>query len=159
MRNPFLNKAISAYATANSAVPPLVAVVRLYERAMVHLHAARDAAAQGRFEAHHEAVNRAVMIFAGLDSILIFDKYEDVAQTLRRFYHRLIVQAGSAASRRDPVAACDSLIRQLSFMLKAWQAIAAERGVASTVAGASAKGPHASVVGRTMDHAHGGLSA
>lgn len=159
MRNPFLNKAISAYATANSAVPPLVAVVRLYERAMTHLHAARDAAAAGRFEAHHEAVNRAAMIFAGLDSILIFDKYEDVATTLRQFYRRLIVQAGAAASRRDPVAACDSLISQLSFMLKAWQAIAAERGGAPTVAGASAKGPQASVVGRTMDHAHGGISA
>ncbi|MBP2230929.1 flagellar protein FliS [Azospirillum agricola] len=159
MRNPFLNKAISAYTTANSAVPPLVAVVRLYERAMAHLYAARAAAAAGRFEAHHDAVNRAVMIFAGLDSILIFDKYEDVATTLRQFYRRLIVQAGAAASRRDPVAACDSLISQLSFMLKAWQSIAAERGEASSVAGATAKGPHASVVGRTMDHAHGGISA
>ncbi len=159
MRNPFLNKAISAYATANSAVPPLVAVVRLYERAMTHLHVAREAAAKGRFEEHHSAVNRAIMILAGLDSILIFDKYEDVATTLRQFYRRLIVQAGAAASRRDPVAACDSLISQLSFMLKAWQAIAAERGGAPTVAGASAKGPQASVVGRTMDHAHGGLSA
>ena len=84
--------------------------------------------------------------------------HEDVALTLRRFYHRLIAQAGAAASRKDPVAACDSLIRQTSFMLKAWQAIAAERGGPSTVVGATAKGPHASVVGRTMDHAHGGLS-
>ncbi|PWC32974.1 flagellar export chaperone FliS [Azospirillum sp. TSO35-2] len=159
MRNAAYSKALSAYATANSAVPPLVAVVRLYERAMTHLHAARDAAAARRFEAHHAAIERAVMVFAGLDSILVFDKNEDIAWTLRRFYHRLIVQAGAAASRKDPVAACESVIRQTAFMLKAWQAIAAERGGPSTVVGATAKGPHASVVGRTMDHAHGGISA
>ncbi|RJF83251.1 flagellar protein FliS [Azospirillum cavernae] len=159
MRNPFLNRAISAYATANAVVPPLVAVVRLYERAVTHLHAARDAAAAGRFEAHHNAVKRTVMILAGLDSILVFDKNSDVAMTLREFYRRLIAQAGGAASRRDPVAACDSLISQLSLMLRTWQAIAAERGEADNVAGASAKGSPASVVGRTMDHAHGGLTA
>ncbi|CAO3408583.1 flagellar export chaperone FliS [Azospirillum largimobile] len=159
MRNSAYSKALNAYAVANSTVPPLVAVVRLYERAMIHLHAARDAAAARRFDDHHAAIQRAVMVFAGLDSILIFDKYEDIAWTLRRFYRRLIAQAGAAASRKDPVAACESLIGQTSFMLKAWQAIAAERGGPSTVVGAPAKGPHASVVGRTMDHAHGGLSA
>lgn len=159
MRNSPYSKAVSAYAVANSAVPPLVAVVRLYERAMTHLHAARDAAAIRRFDLHHAAIQRTIMIFAGLDSILVFDKNHDVAETLRVFYERLIVQAGAAASRKDPVAACESLIRQTSFMLKAWQAIAAERGGPSTIAGATAKGPHASVVGRTMDHARVGFTA
>ena len=158
MRNSAYSKALNAYAVANSAVPPLMAVVRLYERAMTHLHTARDAAAEHRFEAHHDAIRNAIMVFAGLDSILVFDKNEDVALTLRRLYRRLIAQAGAAASRKDPVAACDSLIRQTSFMLKSWQAIAAERGGPCTVVGATVKGPHASVVGRTMDHAHGGLS-
>ncbi|MFD1624150.1 flagellar export chaperone FliS [Azospirillum griseum] len=159
MRNPSLSKAVSAYAVANSAVPPLVAVVRLYERAMTHLHTARDAAAQRRFDQHHAAIQRAILIFSGLDSILVFDKNQDVARTLRAYYQRLIVQAGAAASRKNPVAACDSLIRQTSFMLKTWQTIAAERGGSSNTVGASAKGSPASVVGRTMDHVHGGLTA
>ncbi|WP_454019716.1 flagellar export chaperone FliS [Azospirillum sp. Marseille-Q6669] len=158
MRNPTLTKALSAYASANSAaLPPVVAVVRLYETATAHLHQARDAARDGRFDAHFQAMDRAITILLGLDSILKLDKGGDVAATLRRFYRSLVRQAGLAAARRDPVAATEAIIRQLSFMTKAWQTIAAERGVVPSPTGASAKGSHASVIGRSMDHARGGL--
>ncbi|WP_029009302.1 flagellar export chaperone FliS [Azospirillum halopraeferens] len=153
-----LTRALAAYATANStAIPPLVAVVRLYERALTHFHLARDAAREGRFDAHHNAVDRAVIILAGLDSILDPVKGGDVARTLRDFYRSLIRQAGIAAARRDPVAATEAIIGQLAVMAKAWQTIAAERGGSNASTGAPAKGPHASGIGRSMDHARGGM--
>jgi flagellar protein FliS len=157
MRNPTLARALSAYATANTAaIPPLVAVLRLYEKAMAHLHQARDAAREGRFDAHFNAIDRAITILLGLDSILNLDKGGDVARTLRRFYRSLVGQAGLAAARRDPVAATEAVIRQLSSMLRAWQSIAAERGMEPSTIGPPVKGPQAPMIGRSMDHAHGG---
>lgn len=159
MRNPAMSKAMSAYATANSAaLPPLTAVVRLYETALAQLHLARDAARDKRFDAHFHAIDRAVTILLGLDSILKMEQGGEVAKGLRQFYRSVVLRAGFAASQKNPVAATESVISQVTIMTRAWQAIAAERGVASSSIGASAKGPHASTIGRSMDHAHGNLS-
>ncbi|NYZ16171.1 flagellar protein FliS [Azospirillum sp. RWY-5-1] len=159
MRNPYVNKALAAYAIADSAVPPLVAVVRLYEKALTHLHLAREAARERRFDMHFKHVERTILILSGLDSILDMDKGKDVAATLRGFYRSLIRQAGTMTAKRDPVAATDAVIRQLAIMAKTWQSIAAERGMVPTSTGAPAKGPHASVIGRSGDHAHGRILA
>ncbi|MGQ9365017.1 flagellar export chaperone FliS [Azospirillum sp. ST 5-10] len=167
MPNHTLTKAMSAYAAANSMVPPLIAVARLYERAMTHLHMAREAARAGWFEDHFRGVERAITIMAALDSVLDMEKGGEVAQVLRRFYRILMVQAGLAAARKDPVAATDAVIRQLEPMAKAWQSIAAQRGPLSTAAerggvsdasGARAKGSHTAAVGRPNDHEHGGAT-
>lgn len=148
-----MSKAISAYATTNSMVPPVVAVVRLYEKAMVHLHLARDAARERKFDRHFNEMRRATAIFVGLDGVLDDNVGGDVAITLHAFYRSLIAQAGLAAARKDPVAATEAIIRQLSFMLTTWRTIAAERGVGSDTKGASAKEPHASALRTQSDHA------
>jgi Flagellin-specific chaperone FliS len=153
MTYPRMNKAISAYATTSSMVPPLVAVVRLYEKAMVHLHLARDAARDRKFDKHFNEINRAIAIFVGLSGVLNDKLGGEVAATLRSFYRSLIAQAGLAAARRDPVAATDAIIRQVSDMLTAWRSIAAERGMDSSILGASAKEPHASAFRTQTDHA------
>lgn len=153
MSYPRFTKAISAYAAAGSLLTPLAAVVRLFETASVHLHLARDAAREGKYQEHFNQINRAMMIFAGLDGVLNDKITEDVTISLRRFYRTVIVQCGLAASRRDPAAATQAIIDQVSTMVTAWRTIAAERGVTSYTNGASAKEPHASALGRPTEHA------
>lgn len=162
--SPMMRKSLAAYAVASSQLPPLIAVVRLYEKALVLVRQARVAAAERRYDQHWRNVERATAILAGLDSLLDMQKGGETAQVLRRFYRNMINRLGTASSRKDPVRAMDVAIVQMTAMTKTWQAIAsgqngsspgAESGRNGVTFGASAKESHASVIGRSMDHAHG----
>lgn len=161
--SPMMRKSFAAYAVASSQLPPLIAVVRLYEKALVLAHQARDAAAACRYDEHLRHVERATAILAGLDSLLDMQKGGETAQVLRGFYRLMINRLGTASARKNPVRAMDAAIVQMAVMTRTWQAIArqdtpspgAESGRNGVAFGASAKESHASVIGRSMDHAHG----
>lgn len=162
--SPMMRRSLAAYAMAGSQLPPLIAVVRLYEKALVLSHQARSAAMEKHYDQHWEHIQRAIAILAGLDSLLDMKKGGEVAQVLREFYRFTIRCLGSASTRRDPVRAMDVAIIRIAAMTKAWQAIAAEQGSAAPTAerggtgviiGASAKESHASAIGRSKDHVHG----
>ncbi|MBV5336394.1 flagellar protein FliS [bacterium] len=164
--SPMMRKTLAAYAAAGGQLPPLVAVVRLHEKALVHAHQARAAAAERRYDQHWRSVERATAILAGLDSLLDMAKGGEVAQVLRGFHRMTIHRLGAASARKDPVKAMDVVIVQMTIMARTWRAIAAEQGKAGSDAesgrsgvafGASAKESHASVIGRSMDHAHGSV--
>ena len=162
--NPMMRKSLAAYAVAGSRLPPLIAVVRLYERATAYAKRARDAAAVRRYDEHVDLIQRATAILAGLDSILDMGKGGEVAQVLRTFYRTNIHRLGTASARKNPVVAMDAVIVQLTIMTDAWRSVAgraggpssgAESGGKEVLVDASAKEPHASVIRRSMDHAHG----
>lgn len=162
--SPMLRKSLAAYAIAGSQLPPLMAVVRLYEKALTLAVQARDAAREHRYEDHWRGVERATAILAGLDSILDMKKGGEAARELRAFYRVNIKRLGSAATRKDPVRAMEVVIVQLTVMTDTWRRISAEREnpapAAQSARGgegtdASAKQSHASVIGGSMDHAHG----
>lgn len=122
-----LRKSIAAYAVMNSNVPPLIAVVRLYEKAVIHAHHARSAVVMKKFDEHSHHTERCIAILAGLDSILDMKKGGDVAQELRRFYRTIIGRLGNAAARRDPLRAMDAAIVPLTIMARTWRDIADQR--------------------------------
>lgn len=162
--NPMMRKSLAAYAVAGSRLPPLIAVVRLYERATAYARRARDAAAARRYDEHVDLIQRATAILAGLDSILDMRKGGEVAQALRTFYRSNIHRLGTASARKNPVAAMDAVVVQLTIMTDAWRSVAgqsgdpasaAESGRNTVLVDASAKELHASLIGRSMDHAHG----
>ncbi|MCW2249084.1 flagellar protein FliS [Azospirillum fermentarium] len=166
MTNPSVSKALSAYATANSTVPPLIAVTRLFERATANVQRAREAARSRRFDTAFAELDRTITILTALDSVLDMGRGGGVAQDLRRFYRVMIHQAASIPARPDPVAAADGVARQLGVMTEAWKTVAqthgtprpAERGAGRhTPPGATVKEPSASVIERSMKHANGSL--
>lgn len=128
MAVPTYVKATRAYATADSAVPPLLAVVRLYEKTLSHLGRARIELQSRRFEPFFHEIDKALTIMAGLDSILDMKRDTDVALELHRFYVNMMRLSGVIAARRDPLPMIDRIIAMWSKMLDAWRTVAAERG-------------------------------
>lgn len=122
------NKALLAYAIVESALPPLVAVVRLYEKALSHLGRGRAALEARRFDAFCHEIDGAMTIMVGLDSVLDLKGGGDVALELHRFYASMIRLSGVIAARRNPIERIDRIIAMWSDMVDAWRAIAAERG-------------------------------
>lgn len=125
--NAMVRKSIAAYAVTNSNLPPLIAVVRLYERALLHIRLAREAILARRFDEHWRQSERAIAIFSGLDSILDMAKGGEIAQELRRFYRIIIIRLGSVAARRDAVRAIDVVLAQVTVMTHTWRDIADQR--------------------------------
>lgn len=167
MTNPTVSKALSAYATANSTVPPLIAVARLYERATTNARRAREAVRARRFDEAFAELDRTITILTALDSVLDMGRGGAVAQDLRRFYRIMIQQVANVPARPDPAAAADAVARQLGVMAEAWKTVAETYGIPGaaerstgrhTPSGATTvKGSSASVIERSMKHANGSL--
>jgi len=166
MTTPAVTRALSAYATANSTVPPLIAVTRLLERATANVQRAREAARDRRFDDAFAELDRTITILSALDSVLDMNRGGDVAQDLRQFYRIMIHQAASIPARPDPAAAAGDVARQLGVMAEAWKTVAETYGTPHTAErgagrhpnpGATVKGSSASVIERSMKHANGSL--
>jgi flagellar secretion chaperone FliS len=135
MANPSLNRAFAAYGTASGAVPPLAAVIRLYEKGLSHLGRARIELQNRRYESFAREIDKVMTIASGLDSLLDMKRGRDVALDLHRFYANIIGLSGAIAARKDPVPFIDRVISMWSLMLDAWRSVAAERAGAAMQSG------------------------
>jgi flagellar protein FliS len=124
MGNPLLNKALAAYAGSNNTLPPLLAVVRLYEKSLSHLHVARSNLVAKRFIDASKEIDKVVAITAGLEAVVQNVEGDDIGAQLRRFYRMIIIRTGRIIANRDPVAAVDTVIGLWTRMLEAWRDVA-----------------------------------
>jgi flagellar protein FliS len=117
--------ATQAYRTASVAVPPLKALVMLYDGAIMFLQKAVQAAEARRFEESHGHMIRATAILRGLSHNLDFDRGGAVAERLYKTYHALIMACLRSFGRPDSAARYQRIIASLAEMRDAWKFVAA----------------------------------
>jgi flagellar secretion chaperone FliS len=117
--------ATQAYRNASVAVPPLKALVMLYDGAIMFLQKAVQAAEARRFEESHDHMIRATAILRGLSHNLDFDRGGAVAERLYKTYHALIMACLRSFGRPDAAVCYHRIIASLTEMRDAWKHVAA----------------------------------
>jgi flagellar protein FliS len=125
MQRPTTYQATQAYRTASVAVPPLKALVMLYDGAIMFLQKAIEAAKARRFEESHDYMIRATAILRGLSHNLDFDRGGAVAERLYKTYHALIMACLRSFGRPDASVCYDRIIASLTELRDAWKFVAA----------------------------------
>ena len=125
MQRPTTYQATQAYRTASVAVPPLKALVMLYDGAIMFLQKAIEAAKARRFEESHDCMIRATAILRGLSHNLDFDRGGAVAERLYKTYHALIMACLRSFDRPDASVCYDRIIASLTELRDAWKFVAA----------------------------------
>jgi len=118
-------QATQAYRTASIAVPPLKALVMLYDGAIMFLPKAVESAKAGQFEESHDYMIRATVILRGLSHNLDFDRGGAVAERLYKTYHALIMACLRSFGRPDASVCYDRIIASLTELRDAWKFVAA----------------------------------
>lgn len=114
-----------AYRNAAVAVPPLTAVVMLFDGAILFLQRTVEAAENKRFEESHGHLVRATTILRGLSHHLNFEKGGALAERLYRTYNSLIMASLAAFGRPDASERYRRLIASLTELRDAWKSVAA----------------------------------
>ena len=120
--------AAQAYRTASVAVPPLQAMVMLFDGAILSLRKSVQAAEARRFEESHNHLLRATAILRGLSHNLDFSRGGALAERLYQTYHALIMACHSSYGRPDAAARYDRIIASLGELRDAWKHVAAIAG-------------------------------
>jgi flagellar protein FliS len=118
-------QATQAYRSASVAVPPLKALVMLYDGAIMFLQKAIDAAEARRFEESHDYMIRATAILRGLSHNLDFDRGGAIAERLYKTYHALIMACLRSFGRPDAAKCYHRIIASLTELRDAWKFVAA----------------------------------
>jgi len=116
--------AANAYRSASLTVPPLTAVVMLYDCAIATLQRSTQAMEARRIEEAHNSLLRATAILRGLDYHLDFDRGGACAERLHTTYNSLILAALRAFGRPDARERYRKIIAGLTELRNAWAAIA-----------------------------------
>jgi len=106
---------------------PLELVVMLYDGALRHAAAARDAIVRNDVAARRDAVRKAIAIVSELQSTLDMERGGDLARELDRLYTYVNQQFMNASFKRDPVLV-QQAIQVLETLREGWAAIATSGG-------------------------------
>jgi flagellar secretion chaperone FliS len=132
-------QAASAYRAALRTVPPLQAVVMLYDSAMIRTAVAADAARRGDYETQFKEILRAAEVLNGLNMCLDTQRGGKVAKTLREMYEVVCRAMMNSVGRKTGAECCDRIVAAIRLTRDAWAEIA---GVApSRDAGPAALAP------------------
>src|SRR5665647_481605 len=101
MQNSTAYQATQAYRSASVAVPPLKALIMLYDGTIMFLQKTITASEARRFEESHQHMIRATAILRGLSHGLDFDRGGAMAEQLHLTYHALILACLRSFGRRD----------------------------------------------------------
>jgi flagellar secretion chaperone FliS len=125
-QNPNAQRVNQAYRAAAVTVPPLTAVVMLFDGVILNLQRTIDAAQQKKFEESHSHLVRATAILRGLSHHLNFDKGGALAERLFRTYNSLIVASLKSFGRPDAEQRYRKLIASLTELRDAWKSVSVQ---------------------------------
>ena len=125
MQRSTIHQATQAYRNASVAVPPLKALVMLYDGAIMFLQKAVQAAEARRFEESHDHMIRATAIMRGLSHNLDFERGGAVAERLYKTYHALIMACLRSFGRPDAALCYHRINASLTELREAWKFVAA----------------------------------
>lgn len=117
-------QATQAYRSAAVSVPPLRALVMLYDGAILFLRKSVQAAEARRFEESHDYMIRATAILRGLSHHLDFARGGQVAERLHQTYHALIMACLTSFGRPDAALRYHRIIASLVELRDAWAYVA-----------------------------------
>lgn len=113
-------KAVGVYQSALMTVPPLQAVVMLYDRVLGHLHGAAVAARAGDYPRQLEESMRAVEILRGLLSVLDIARGGEVAVRLGETYRSNMTAILSSLGSPEAESCYDRISRGLRGLRNSW---------------------------------------
>lgn len=116
--------AISAYRAALTTTPPLQAVVLLYDAALVRIHNAALAAAQGDYARQFDEVMRAQDVLRGLLASLDYRQGGDFACRLGETYEANMKALLRAVGRTNGDECCRRIADGLRLLRNAWAEVA-----------------------------------
>jgi flagellar protein FliS len=120
--------ALSAYQAARRTVPPLQAVVMLYDTVLLRVGKAAAAARARDWETQFKEVLRAAEIFNGLAMILDHEQGGAVARSLREMYETTCRALLSSVGRKSGAACLERIAAAVRPMRNAWAEVAATAG-------------------------------
>lgn len=115
-----MNHAISAYRQASTAVPPLSALVLLFDETLNALILASRHTRNGEFEQAHLRTQRAIAILRGLRQNLDLEGGGDFARQLCDTYTRNIFALSATIGKKDAVDRYRKLATGLLNLRNAW---------------------------------------
>jgi len=118
------SQAASAYRRTATVVPPEVAVVRLYDCAIVLVQRAVRALDAKRRDEGYAHIHRAASILRGLSHILDHERGGPLAERLHRMYSNNIIALYRALGKPDAKARYGKLIEGLAELRDAWATVA-----------------------------------
>lgn len=121
-----LKYSISAYQAARRTVPPLTAVVLLYDEVLKRIARAAAAARRNDFNGQLHEVMAATKILNGLNNCLDMDVGGTVAVSLREMYQAVIHALFGTVGRPAGAEACDRLSDAVRLTRDAWAEIAGQ---------------------------------
>ncbi len=116
--------AAAAYRSAQSTVPPLTAIVLLYDGILVRIRNARQAAEDKNYERQYNETLRACEILQALNGALDMKNGRDVSLSLRKLYETSIRALLRSVGNKDAVACCERIARGLRNVRDSWAEIA-----------------------------------
>jgi flagellar protein FliS len=116
--------AISAYQTAQLTVPPLQAVVMLYDGIMVRIANAGEAARKEDYDKQFKYVMSAARIIDGLNRCLDMEKGGSVAIGLREMYEAVARALFRSCGKPTGGEVADRLVAAVRLTRDAWAEIA-----------------------------------
>ncbi|HEY6833112.1 MAG TPA: flagellar export chaperone FliS [Pseudolabrys sp.] len=126
--NSTFHQAARAYRDVSIAVPPLQAVVMLFDGAIIALRKSLAASQAKRFEESHNCLIRATTILRGLSHHLNFEKGGLLAERLHSSYNALIVACLRSFGRPDAGVQYGRIIASLTELREAWAKVAMTAG-------------------------------
>ena len=120
----FARQASTAYRNVAVIVPPLTALVMLYDGAITYLQRTIQAVEARRPEEAHNHLVHATSILRGLDHNLDFERGGACAERLHRVYNAFIFGALRASGRQDGCQSYRKIVVALTDMREAWATIA-----------------------------------
>jgi flagellar secretion chaperone FliS len=120
-QNPFAYRANQAYRGAAVTVPPLKAVVLLFDGAITALQKAVEAHEARRFEEGHGHLMRATAILRGLSHHLDCNRGGALADRLYQTYSSLIMAALRAYGRPRARQNIGRIVKGLTELREAWK--------------------------------------
>ncbi|PTW59335.1 flagellar protein FliS [Breoghania corrubedonensis] len=115
-----MNQAISAYRKATTTVPPVKAVVLLYDEAINAAQRAAEATDEKLYDEAQTQMLRAVTILRGLRQALDMDAGGSVAKQLMGVYSSVILALTQTAGKPDAVERYHRLAEGLTELRDAW---------------------------------------
>jgi flagellar secretion chaperone FliS len=113
-------QAVGAYSQAAAHVPPQVAIVLLYDKAIQAIRRAKDQATMRRLDDAYASISRAGTILLGLLSNLRFEDCAELATTLKHTYVCNIVALHDGFGKPDMAERYDKLLAGLTELRNSW---------------------------------------
>lgn len=131
-------QAASAYRAALRTVPPLQAVVMLYDTVLVRTAIAAEAARRGDYESQYRELLRAAEILNGLNLCLDTRGGGKVAKSLRDMYEAVCRAMMSSVGRKSGARCCEKIAAAIRQTRDAWAEVAGMAAVRDGEPGAPA---------------------